>query len=396
MKKYLVLIPILIVLASVIGFYVNKNAEIKEAQHQLSSLKELSHELEILFKNHMRTMEDAGLSADVDDIAQSSKEINLYTDRYIDRLNSMQYDRLYRLGKNIRIKTDALKNVYEDIKTDQAIVSSSKIWAINNFESYIKASNSLTYENRAYLNYLLKASINNSYKGLVNIKNVKYADALNLNLVMIQKKELSLSKSYEIMRKNDISNDLNEIVIFTFKTLDELRNETDSIIKKLLIVSTLMLLFALGMYARTINSLAETSRLKNELSEFVHALDESAIVSKSDLNGNITYVNDMFCKVTGYERSQLIGKSHSIVRHPDMPVGLFKRLWTTIKANKIFKGTIKNKAKDGSVYYVDTTIVPLHNENGKIDEYLSVRYDVTNFYKDFSSTEDKRQGNRGL
>jgi len=396
MKKYLVLIPILLVLASVIGFYVNKNAEIKKAQHQLSSLKELSHELEILFKNHMRTMEDAGLSANVDDIAKSSKEINLYTDRYIDRLNSMDYDRLYRLAKNIRIKTDALKNVYEDIKTDRAIVNSSKIWAINNFESYIKASNSLTYENRAYLNYLLKASINNSYKGLVNIKNVKYADALNLNLVMIQKKELALAKSYEILRKNDISNDLNEIVIFTFKTLDDLRNETDALIKKLLIGSTLMLLFALGMYARTINSLAQTRKLKNELSEFVHALDESAIVSKSDLYGNITYVNDMFCKVTGYEREQLIGKSHSIVRHPDMPEGLFKRLWTTIESNKIFRGTIKNKAKDGSVYYVDTTIVPLHDEDGKIDEYLSVRYNVTNFYKDFSGEENKRRGDRGL
>jgi PAS domain S-box-containing protein len=213
---------------------------------------------------------------------------------------------------------------------------------------------------------------------------------------MIQERQAQMEKSYELMRENDIRVEINQVILFTFKKLDELRVETDLIIKKLLAGSMLMLLFALGMYARTINSLAQTRKLKNELAEFVHALDESAIVSKSDLEGNITYVNDKFCEVTGYERDELLGKSHNIVRHPDMPEGLFKRLWSTIQDNRIFKGTIKNKAKDGSAYYVDTTIVPLHDEDGKVDEYLSVRYDITNFYKEFDGTEDKRRGNRGL
>jgi len=396
MKKYLILIPILLVVAGIISFYLNKNIEIKEAEHKLTLLKEQSHELEVMFKNHMQTMEDVEKIVNLDDVAQSSKEIERYTQIYLDTINAMDYERLYSLAKIIRSKSDKLALLYEDIKTDNTVINSSKVWVINNFESYLKSSRSLSYQKRTYLKYLLKAAINNNYKGLVHINNVRYADALNRNLLMIQERQAQMEKSYELMRENDIRVEINQVILFTFKKLDELRVETDLIIKKLLAGSMLMLLFALGMYARTINSLAQTRKLKNELAEFVHALDESAIVSKSDLEGNITYVNDKFCEVTGYERDELLGKSHNIVRHPDMPEGLFKRLWSTIQDNRIFKGTIKNKAKDGSAYYVDTTIVPLHDEDGKVDEYLSVRYDITNFYKEFDGTEDKRRGNRGL
>ena len=76
------------------------------------------------------------------------------------------------------------------------------------------------------------------------------------------------------------------------------------------------------------------------------------------------------------------GSPHNIIRHPDMKAEAFKELWTTIKSNQIFKGTIKNKAKDGSAYYVATTVIPMHNEEGVVDTYLSVRYDITGFIHD--------------
>jgi PAS domain S-box-containing protein len=396
MKKYLVLIPILLIAVSIIGFYMDQNIKIKEDEKKLSVLKEVSHQLDTMFKNHMYVMEDVEKSANVDNITRSTHELEHFTKTYLDLIESMNYTRLYSLAKIIRSKTDKLSSVYEDIKTDTAVMNTAKIWAINNFDGYINANKTLTYENRSYIKYLIKAAIDNKYRNLVNIKNVRYADDLNNDLLMIQAQEKALVANRQLLRDNDIRYEVNEVILFTFKKLDELRTQTDAIVKKLLIGSMLMLLFAIGMYARAIKSLAETSKLKNELSEFVHALDESAIVSKSDLKGNITYVNDKFCDVTGYSREQLIGKSHSIVRHPDMPVGLFKRLWDTIEDNRIFKGTIKNKAKDGSVYYVDTTIVPLHNEEGKVDEYLSVRYNVTNFYKEFDGEVDQRKGDRGL
>ena len=113
------------------------------------------------------------------------------------------------------------------------------------------------------------------------------------------------------------------------------------------------------------------------LLEYKKAVDASAIVSKSDLIGNIIYVNDTFCEISGYSKEELISKPHNIVRHPDMPKEFFKDLWNTIKAKKVFKGILKNKNKNGEAYYVASTIVPILDDNGDIIEYLSLRYDIT-------------------
>lgn len=135
----------------------------------------------------------------------------------------------------------------------------------------------------------------------------------------------------------------------------------------------------------------QTQKLKEEVSkrtkdlsqsnllllEHKKAVDASAIVSKADIHGNITYVNETFCDISGYTKEELIGKPHNIVRHPDMPKEIFKELWTTIQAKKIFKAIIKNRTKDGSSYYVASTIVPILNDKGEIIEYLSLRYNIT-------------------
>lgn len=113
------------------------------------------------------------------------------------------------------------------------------------------------------------------------------------------------------------------------------------------------------------------------LLEHKKAVDASAIVSKADKKGNITYVNETFCEVSGYSRAELIGQPHNIVRHPDMPKEVFKELWETIKNKKIYKGMIKNKKKDGTAYYVASTIVPILDKQGELIEYLSLRYDIT-------------------
>ncbi|WP_419774019.1 ATP-binding protein [Halarcobacter sp.] len=113
------------------------------------------------------------------------------------------------------------------------------------------------------------------------------------------------------------------------------------------------------------------------LNQYKKAVDSSAIVSKTDKRGIITYVNDEFIKVSQYKEEELIGKSHNIVRHEDMPSEIFEDLWKTICAKKIWKGQIKNKAKDGSAYHVASTIVPILNYNDEIEEFLAIRLDVT-------------------
>jgi len=119
------------------------------------------------------------------------------------------------------------------------------------------------------------------------------------------------------------------------------------------------------------------------LKQYKEAIEKSNIISKTDVNGIITFVNDEFCKISGYTKEELLGSNHNIVRHPDVPASKFKLLWDTIKAKKIYKSTVRNLSKDGSVFYVNTTVVPILDENEEIEEFIAIRYDVTKevFYK---------------
>lgn len=117
------------------------------------------------------------------------------------------------------------------------------------------------------------------------------------------------------------------------------------------------------------------------LNEYKHAVDISAIVSKTDRKGIITYANDQFVRISGFTREELIGKNHNIIRHPGMPARSFQNLWETIQAKKTWKGVIKNKTKDGKTYVVDSTVVPILDENGEIVEFIAIRRNITNLVR---------------
>lgn len=113
------------------------------------------------------------------------------------------------------------------------------------------------------------------------------------------------------------------------------------------------------------------------LEQYKYIVDISNIVSKTDINGTITYVNDEFCRISGYSEEELIGQSHNIIRHPDMPAEFFKELWECLRSKQVWKGIIKNKAKSGKTYIVNTTIIPILDHNKEIVEYISIRHDIT-------------------
>ncbi len=117
------------------------------------------------------------------------------------------------------------------------------------------------------------------------------------------------------------------------------------------------------------------------LSEYKRAVDLGAIVSKADKSGIITYVNDAFIEVSGYSKEELVGHPHSIVRHPDTPKEAFHDMWKKILNKEVWQGDLKNRAKDGSSYYVYATIVPIVDEHDKIIEFLAIRYNTTNLHE---------------
>jgi PAS domain S-box-containing protein/diguanylate cyclase (GGDEF)-like protein len=108
-----------------------------------------------------------------------------------------------------------------------------------------------------------------------------------------------------------------------------------------------------------------------------------------DIDGKITYVNEAFLKTSGYTRDEIVGKSHSILRHPDTPKSTFKNMWDTILDKRIWKGFLKNRAKDGSAFYVNVTIAPLLDENRTIEKFISVRHNITDLMQ--KSDELKHQ-----
>ncbi|MCU7833918.1 MAG: diguanylate cyclase [gamma proteobacterium symbiont of Taylorina sp.] len=197
-------------------------------------------------------------------------------------------------------------------------------------------------------NYHLEADINS----LIDYKNKSFSTVL-----------IKLSDSATIVVAFDVTNIIKEEKAFK-------KNVTS-------LISFVIFIFFIIWFIATKLYLKNKKQVSGKMQKFHDIIGKNVIFSNTDLNGIITDVSDAFCQVSGYTREQLIGTSHSIVSHPDMGSEIYENLWLMIKADKIWKGEVKNLHKNGDFYWVDVTISPRFDKNHKKIGYMSIKQNIT-------------------
>jgi PAS domain S-box-containing protein len=159
----------------------------------------------------------------------------------------------------------------------------------------------------------------------------------------------------------------NSLVDFAFKS----ESQSLELVKEISFYFEKVFLTVLDIYSKSIE------QVENALNKSIDIVDKYVIMSRTNPQGIITSVSSAFCKISGYESFELIGKSHNVVRHSDMPAELFEDLWKTIKSGNMWQGEIKNLKKNKDFYWVKTTIHPNFDNNGNILSYDAIREDIT-------------------
>jgi len=216
-----------------------------------------------------------------------------------------------------------------------------------------------------------------SYNNYYSIYN-KYYDLVLTDIEMPRKNGIELS---EIIL--DINPNQNIIVISAYNEKERLQQLLTMGITNFLHKPVESRNF-FDTFKKCSKIICEQNKIKEELNssqEVNHNLEvlldivnQVAIISKTNLEGKITFVNDLFCKISGYTKPELLGKTHNILRHKDVPDITFKHIWEDIKTGKIWKGKLKNKSKKDETIYVNANIFPILDSNKKIIEYISIQF----------------------
>lgn len=191
----------------------------------------------------------------------------------------------------------------------------------------------------------------------------------------------NLSRSYFEKLKNSKEQDFE---IFSQKFDNEINKQKLIIGLSAALSIAVVIIFTLVFLKNILRQLqieSDLDKANNLLLQYRYAMDATNIVSKTNADGVITYVNDKFCDSSQYNKKELLGKTHRVVKHPNTKKTVYENMWKTIKGKKTWQGIIENKRKDGSSYIADTTIVPIINSSGSIEEYITIRKDVTELIK---------------
>jgi c-di-GMP phosphodiesterase len=240
-------------------------------------------------------------------------------------------------------------------------------FSIGNLEEIINKSPILQ-------NKIASNPVEASYIYSCTVRKLFLKDNLNYELGLIE--DIAPSVGFFTYGEFFHSNSKHQLLNVTTTTLS--LSESDKIDKTLLAKNYKSKHSTLKALTHLVNATQnELNENINFLNQYKMVLDINSIVSKTDKKGIITYVNDEFCRVSGYSKEELLGHSHNILRHPDNSKELFKDMWQTIANKQIWRGTFKNLAKNKTEYYVKSVIIPILDENENIVEYIASRLDVT-------------------
>lgn len=203
----------------------------------------------------------------------------------------------------------------------------------------------------------------------------------NLHLSFI--KEPTKENLMEIQNVSEIYLNKVEGIVNFYQESSDARHRQIQLVSQSMSIAflTILALSALFVFYPASKKITEYTELlktkKLELERYISLVDEQVIVSSTDLDGNITYASDAFCRISKYSKSELFGKNHRIIRHPDMPPNLYDELWDSITQNRSWSGEIRNLAKDGTDYWVKAVISPIFDAQGNKIGYTAIRQDIS-------------------
>ena len=230
---------------------------------------------------------------------------------------------------------------------------------------------------------------NSSFANLFTLKDIdKFKKDLSLFYSKISNKNSKIFKNsvdfkeYLLKKKNSSKEGINILI----------KQDNNKKIYLKVLINVLSSKITILTFVHISDIQDETKRVEKKISfleEYKEAVDHGAIVSKADLRGIITYINDSFCEISGYSKEELIGSVHSIIRHPNMDSAVFRQMWKTITSGNTWSGLIENRAKDGKAYYVDSIIMPIVRKE-QICEYIAIGKNVTKLIEEENAFDKMR------
>ena len=440
-KKLKLLIPIaiLIIIFLTLTFYLVSSKytlteSLQKTQNQIilaTKLSKLIHETQIERGLSVGFVTNTGRK-----FHKKLKLQKVLTDKQIEKLKSLINKNRYsqNISKSLGLvlkklsKLEKTRNLVNSllISSDDIILSYSKINTILlniiiDISKESKTSN-ISQNITAYSNFLFakeyagveravgtKILSNNNFKQnqinrfntliakqkIFNTLFLKYATKNLQNYYYIHNKDKFVNK-IEIMRKIILSADKNKIkrlkvkewFFFDTQRINRLKviddyiseqillsiknrlNATKKDLNIIIILNIISIVVFLSMIIIILGLIKNEKKLKKLIDQYV-------IISSTDLKGIITDVSQAFCTISGYKKEELIGKSHRLIRHPDMPKSAFKDMWATIKKDKTWRGEVKNLKKDGGFYWVEANITPIYSNFRQKIGYSAIRYDIT-------------------